>query len=173
MHRCAWLTALVLMFLFAWRISAAEPQPPNVVFIIADDLGWADVGFHGGKAPTPHLDRLAKEGVELTQHYVAPVCSPTRAGFPHWPLWSRFGVTSPQNQLALPWDTVTLPRCCIKSVMRIGADGKWHLGSKPEQGPITLGLQRDDAGHIDKRHVAHGTHRRFSGRVGYPGLLSI
>jgi arylsulfatase A-like enzyme len=141
MHRCAWLTALVLMFLFAWRIFAAEPQPPNVVFIIADDLGWADVGFHGGKAPTPHLDRLAKEGVELTQHYVAPVCSPTRAGFLTGRCWSRFGVTSPQNQLALPWDTVTLPRALHQVGYETCLTGKWHLGSKPEQGPNHFGFE--------------------------------
>jgi len=47
---------------------------------MADDLGWADVAFHGGNAPTPRLDQLAREGLELTQHYVAPVCSPTRTG---------------------------------------------------------------------------------------------
>ena len=60
-------------------LQAAEVKP-DIVFIIADDLGWADVPFHGGNAPTPHLDRLKREGVELTQHYVAPVCSPTRTG---------------------------------------------------------------------------------------------
>ncbi|MFM7606022.1 MAG: sulfatase-like hydrolase/transferase, partial [Prosthecobacter sp.] len=68
MHRL-----LAALFAFASLANAA----PNVVFIIADDLGWADVAFHGGSAPTPHLDKLAREGIELTQHYVAPVCSPT------------------------------------------------------------------------------------------------
>jgi arylsulfatase B len=59
---------------------AAEEAKPNIIFIMADDLGWADVAFHGGNAPTPNLDRLAAAGLELTQHYVAPVCSPTRTG---------------------------------------------------------------------------------------------
>jgi arylsulfatase A-like enzyme len=68
------------------------------------------VAFHGGNAPTPHLDRLKSEGVELTQHYVAPVCSPTRTGLMTGRCWSRFGVTTPTNTRALPWDTVTLPR---------------------------------------------------------------
>ena len=58
----------------------AENSKPNIIFILADDLGWGDVGFHGGDAETPHLDQLASEGVELTSHYVAPVCSPTRTG---------------------------------------------------------------------------------------------
>ena len=60
-------------------VPAADAQPPNFLFILADDLGWADVAFHNGNVPTPNLDRLAKEGVELTQHYVCPVCSPTRS----------------------------------------------------------------------------------------------
>ncbi len=113
---------------------------PNFVFIMADDLGWADVAFHGGNAPTPHLDRLAREGLELAQHYVAPVCSPTRTGLLTGRCWSRFGVTSPQNNRALPWETVTLPRA-LKSV---GYDtclaGKWHLGSLPEWGPNHFGF---------------------------------
>jgi arylsulfatase A-like enzyme len=113
---------------------------PNIVFIMADDLGWSDVAFHGGNAPTPTLDRLAREGLELAQHYVAPVCSPTRTGFMTGRCWSRFGVTNPQNNRALPWDTVTLPRA-LKSV---GYDtcltGKWHLGSRPEEGPNHFGF---------------------------------
>ena len=135
-------------FCVAWLISLnvslagekASSSKPNIVFIIADDLGWGDVGFHGGNAPTPHLDRLAREGLELTQHYVAPVCSPTRTGLMTGRCWSRFGVTNAQNERALPWDTVTLPRA-LKSV---GYDtcltGKWHLGSLPEQGPNHFGF---------------------------------
>jgi arylsulfatase A-like enzyme len=120
---------------------APKPAPrPNIVFIMADDLGWADVAFHGGNAPTPQLDRLARDGLELTQHYVAPVCSPTRTGLMSGRCWSRFGVVNPQNQRALPWDTMTLPRA-LKSV---GYDtcitGKWHLGSLPEQGPNHFGF---------------------------------
>ncbi len=131
-----WLVALDLA-VAADKVLAAKP---NIVFIMADDLGWADVAFHGGHAPTPNLDRLACEGLELTQHYVAPVCSPTRTGLMTGRCWSRFGVTNPQNERALPWDTVTLPRA-LKSV---GYDtcltGKWHLGSLPEQGPNHFGF---------------------------------
>jgi arylsulfatase A-like enzyme len=120
--------------------SAAASDEPNVVFIMADDLGWGDVAFHGGNAPTPNLDRLAQQSLELRQHYVAPVCSPTRTGLMTGRCWSRFGVTTPTNERALPWDTVTLPRA-LKSV---GYDtcltGKWHLGSLPEQGPNHFGF---------------------------------
>ena len=115
-------------------------SPPNLVFIIADDLGWADVAFHGGNAPTPNLDRLAAEGLELTQHYVAPVCSPTRTGFLTGRCWSRFGVTSPQNQRALPGNTLTLPRALQDAGYETCLAGKWHLGSKPEWGPNHFGF---------------------------------
>jgi arylsulfatase A-like enzyme len=115
-------------------------RPPNIVFILADDLGWADVAFHGGNAPTPHLDRLAQESLELTQHYVAPVCSPTRTGLLTGRYWSRFGVTSPQNERALPWDTMTLPRALQDAGYETCLTGKWHLGSKPEWGPNHFGF---------------------------------
>lgn len=128
--------------------SIAEERPaesgksarPNFVFIMADDLGWADVSFHGGNVPTPHLDRLARTGLELAQHYVAPVCSPTRSGLLTGRCWSRFGVTAPTNSLALPMDTVTLPR----ALKTVGYDtcliGKWHLGSLPKWGPNHFGF---------------------------------
>lgn len=122
----------------AGRSAAAER--PNIVFILADDFGWADVAFNGGNAPTPHLDRLAREGVELRQHYVASVCSPTRTGLLTGRYWSRFGVTTPTNSRALPWDTETLPRA-LKSVgYTTCLTGKWHLGSLPEQGPNKFGF---------------------------------
>jgi len=128
------------LLLAASPLSAASAPPPNIVFIIADDLGWADVAFHGGQAPTPHLDRLAREGLELGVHYVAPVCSPTRAGLLTGRCWSRFGVTSPQNERALPWDTVTLPRALKARGYDTALVGKWHLGSLPAQGPNRFGF---------------------------------
>ncbi len=119
---------------------AEQPTPPDIVFIMADDLGWADVAFHGGNAPTPHLDRLAREGLELRQHYVAPVCSPTRTGLMTGRCWSRFGVTIPQNEPALPPDTVTVARA-LKSVgYTTCLTGKWHLGSLPTWGPNHYGF---------------------------------
>lgn len=113
---------------------------PNVVFIIADDLGWADVGFHAGSAPTPNIDRLAREGLEFTQHYVAPVCSPTRAGFLTGRTWSRFGITSPTNTRALPPNTCTLAQALGTQGYQTCLVGKWHLGSKPEWGPNHYGF---------------------------------
>ncbi len=126
-----------ILFGFASILPAA---PPNIVFIMADDLGWADVAFHGGSVPTPHLDKLAKEGVELEQHYVAPVCSPTRTGLMTGRFWSRFDVTTPQNERALPWEAVTLPKALKQAGYDTCLTGKWHLGSKPEWGPNHYGF---------------------------------
>ena len=53
---------------------------PNVVFMMADDLGWNDVSYHGSEIRTPNIDKLVAEGVELDRYYAFPVCSPTRAG---------------------------------------------------------------------------------------------
>lgn len=118
----------------------AAAAGPNIVFIMADDLGWADVAFHGGSPPTPHLDRLASQGLELTQHYVAPVCSPTRTGLMTGRYWSRFGITTPTNERALPWDTRTLPKALQSCGYESCLVGKWHLGSKPEWGPNHYGF---------------------------------
>ncbi len=118
----------------------APAAPPNIVFIMADDLGWADVAFHAGNAPTPHLDRLVREGLELTQHYVAPVCSPTRAGLLTGRCWSRFGITTPTNSRGLPWDTVTMARALGSRGYDTCLTGKWHLGSKPEWVPNKFGF---------------------------------
>jgi arylsulfatase A-like enzyme len=125
------------LLLFA---SSASAEKPNIVFIMADDLGWADVAFHGGNAPTPVLDRLAREGLELAQHYVAPVCSPTRTGLMTGRCWSRFAVTAPQNNRALPWDTVTLARALKSAGYDTCLTGKWHLGSLPAEGPNHFGF---------------------------------
>lgn len=135
-------TLAVFMSLAASPVLSQESgkPKPNIVFIIADDLGWADVEFHGGNVATPNLKRLLSEGVELRQHYVAPVCSPTRAGFMTGRYWSRFGVTTPTNTLALPQETFTVAKALGESGYETCITGKWHLGSKPEWGPNHFGF---------------------------------
>ena len=137
-----WASLAARLLAGFWLLGAAAwaAEKPNIVFIIADDLGWADVAFHGGSAPTPHLDRLARDGVELTQHYVAPVCSPTRTGLMTGRWWSRYGVVSPQNERALPRDTLTLPKALRAAGYETCLAGKWHLGSKSEWGPNHFGF---------------------------------
>jgi arylsulfatase A-like enzyme len=134
------LSFALALIVSASAVFAANAGKPNIVFILADDLGWADVAFHGGNAPTPHLDKLVREGVELTRHYSAATCSPTRASFMTGRCWSRFGILGPDNRRALPWDTVTLPRA-LKSVgYETALTGKWHLGSRPSEGPNHFGF---------------------------------
>lgn len=131
-----WISAFAALCLPSVR----GAEPPNLVFLIADDLGWADVEFHGGNVPTPNLNRLLEEGVELSRQYVAPVCSPTRAGFLTGRYWSRFGITTPTNSQGLPFDTMTLPRALRDAGYETCLVGKWHLGSQPEWGPNQFGF---------------------------------
>src|SRR4051812_49755061 len=93
--QCVCLTALAALALLP-AAATADPNPRlNVVLIVADDLGWSDLGCYGSKYHrTPHLDRLAAEGLRFTQAYAAaPVCSPTRAAIltGKWP--ARLGIT--------------------------------------------------------------------------------
>ncbi|MCA9173651.1 MAG: sulfatase-like hydrolase/transferase, partial [Planctomycetales bacterium] len=84
--------------------------------------------------------KLAAASLELTQHYVAPVCSPTRTGLTTGRCWSRYGVTTPINERALPPDTVTLAGALRTRGYQTCLIGKWHLGSKPEWGPNHYGF---------------------------------
>ena len=118
----------------------AHAKQPNIVFMMADDLGWGDVDFHGGTVPTPNLNGLLKSGLELQQHYVAPVCSPTRAGFLTGRYWSRFGITTPNNQLGLPMKTVTVAQRLRDAGYATCLTGKWHLGSETRWGPNHFGF---------------------------------
>ena len=98
---------LLVPFWIGVAVGAEDPaKPPNVVLIIGDDQAWTDFGFMGhADIQTPHLDRLAGEGVELDQHYVAPMCTPTRAALLTGRYWGRFGNTNPSNERVLPWRT--------------------------------------------------------------------
>src|SRR5437773_1239180 len=89
---CAWL---VFVPRFAAEAASAASRPPNIIFILADDLGWADLGCYGSTFyETPNLDRLARQGMRFTQAYAAcPVCSPTRASIYTGKYPPRVGIT--------------------------------------------------------------------------------
>ena len=72
---------LLLLYLFhlPFALSVDRRHVKHVILIVADDLGWGDVGFHGSEIPTPNLDALASSGVVLTNYYVSPICSPSRS----------------------------------------------------------------------------------------------
>jgi len=113
----------------------AAPAPrPNVVFLLADDLGYADCGFNGGKQiATPELDRLAAAGTVLEAHYVQPVCSPTRAALltGRYPMRHglQVGVVRPRAQYGLPLAERTLAHALREVGYATAICGKWHLGS--------------------------------------------
>ncbi len=115
-------------------------RKPNIVFILADDLGWADAGYHGSAIRTPHIDRLAAEGARFHRHYVMPTCTPTRVGLLSGRYPSRFGVTSPAYGKIFDDDTVTLPRALRECGYATSISGKWHMGSPPEYTPLKYGF---------------------------------
>lgn len=141
MRLACWLAALNCL-LAAADVGAAPPEKPNILLIVADDLGWADVGWHGGKFATPAMDKLVKEGVELDRHYVQPVCSPTRTALMSGRWTSRWGphVLSPTNLRAFPAGTTTLAGALKECGYETSISGKWHLGSKAEWGPNHYGF---------------------------------
>jgi uncharacterized sulfatase len=136
------LLSLWLVNRFSAAISAAE-QPPNVVLILADDLGWADLAcYENTFNETPNIDRLAREGLLFTQFYAGPVCSPTRANLQSGQDQARFGITQhipghrrPFARLIDPVVSRQLPREVETFAERLGGCGyttgyfgKWHLG---------------------------------------------
>ena len=134
-------TFLVLLAA-ALPASAAEPRP-NVVVVVGDDMGYADVGVHGCRdIPTPHLDALAKSGVRFTSGYVSgPYCSPTRAGLLTGRYQQRFGhefnpgpATDRSPNVGLPADRDDPGRPASKAAgYRTGIVGKWHLGAAVDE----------------------------------------
>jgi arylsulfatase A-like enzyme len=114
-----------------------DPPRPNVIILLADDQGWGDVGYHAPELRTPHIDALAREGVELDTHYVQPQCTPTRVALLTGRYPSRFGphCTTASNERALPPGTPTMASMFQDLGYETALVGKWHLGSKPEWGP--------------------------------------
>lgn len=133
------LFALLLPLCAAVQLSQAAARP-NFVVILADDLGYGDVGFQGGAAKTPNLDRLAAEGVTLKAHYVHPMCTPTRAALLSGRYASRFGVTAAQNEQGLPFGTPTLASVLQEAGYDTALTGKWHLGSTMATVPNKFGF---------------------------------
>lgn len=112
---------------------SGQETKPNILFILADDLGYADVGFTGGKEiKTPNLDALAAAGARMEQFYVQPVCSPTRAALMtgRYPMRHglQVGVVRPWAQYGLPLEERTLPQALREAGYVTALVGKWHLG---------------------------------------------
>lgn len=123
---------LVIQNLTTIAARADEAKQPNVIFILADDLGWSELGCYGNTFhETPHLDRLAKQGMRFTNAYAAaPVCSPYRAALLTGQHPARIGILDylrPNSSNALPTNQVTLPELLSRNGYQTGMVGKWHL----------------------------------------------
>lgn len=110
-----------------------KQKNPNIIIILADDLGYGDVGYLGSDINTPHIDQLAREGIVLNRFYVAPVCSPTRAGLLTGRYPDRFGlrttVIPPWRDFGVDTSEVFLPEVLAAAEYSNRAVlGKWHLG---------------------------------------------
>ena len=109
---------------------AADTQgPKNVILLLADDLGWGDVGFHGGIASTPNIDRLAQESLELNRFYAFPTCSSSRAALLTARYPGRFGITGPVKgfEVGMPATEYAIPAAFQQAGFATSLIGKWHL----------------------------------------------
>lgn len=157
-----------------------KPKPPNVVLILADDLGFGDLGCYGHpSAKTPHLDKLASQGVKFTQYYSnGPECTPTRTAFLTGRYQQRVGGMecaigvgnvgryddairlAEQGELGLPKEQAVLPGALKKAGYTCGIFGKWHLGYEPHFNPIEHGWD-EFTGYLGG-NVHYFTHRETS-----------
>ncbi len=152
--------------------AAAAATKPNIILILADDLGWADLACYGNTFnETPHIDRLAQQGVRFTQFYAGPVCSPTRASIQSGQNQARLGITvhipghwRPFAKMVEPPVALNLPLEIETFAERLGATGyttgyfgKWHLGEEGF-GPAEQGWQTaiETQGNVVPARVAPG-----------------
>jgi arylsulfatase len=148
---------LLMLALPAPALAADAPRRPNIVFIIADDMGFGDMGAFGSEIKTPNLDSLAKDGVRFTNFYTHASCSPTRSmllsgvdthlnglgNMTEWIAPNQRGV--PGYEGTLNQRVATLPQLLQGAGYHTYMVGKWHLGKQPDLIPAARGFERDFA----------------------------
>lgn len=155
-----WLACLVAYAAVAMAGFATGAPKPNIIVILADDLGYADLGFNGCRdIPTPHIDSLARNGVRFANGYVShSFCSPTRAGLMTGRYQQRFGHENnpaflpEDSRVGLPLSEITLPQVLREAGYATAAVGKWHLGAAPCFHPLQRGFT-DYFGFLGGGHI--------------------
>ncbi len=146
-------------------LARAADNKPNIVYIVADDLGWKDVGYHGSDIKTPNIDKLAEDGARLEQFYAQPMCTPTRAALMTGRYPFRYGlqtlVIPSAHTWGLPTDEYLLPQALKDAGYETAIVGKWHLGhADPKYWPRQRGFDYQYGpmiGEIDYfTHEQHG-----------------
>jgi arylsulfatase A len=155
------------VLLFAGVVLAQPARRPNIIFILVDDMGYADLSSFGSKdIRTPNIDRLAREGVKLTQCYSnGPVCTPTRAAFITGRYQQRVGlewaIGPGLKDPGLPVEETSIARMLKNDGYATALMGKWHLGYKPEFSPNAHGF--DEFFGILSGNVDHYSHKENNG----------
>lgn len=163
------LVSFAIVFAAFGLQHAAARQGPNIIFIVADDMGNADTGFQGCRdIPTPNLDALAKSGVRCTSGYVShPFCSPTRAGLMTGRYQQRFGhennpvFNTGDTVSGLPLTETALPKLLHEAGYATGWVGKWHLGAAECFHPM-------NRGYTDAYGFLGGGHQYFADGLNKP-----
>lgn len=150
---------ILVIFFMTFAFLAKTQEKPNIIFILADDLGYKDLGCYGNPFnETPVLDQLAKDGLLFTQAYAHPACSPSRAALMSGKHPARLGITTaigldrqdpaspvipPKVAEYLPSSEITLAEILIRNGYSTGMVGKWHLGHNDNTGPFAQGFDYD------------------------------
>jgi len=175
-RRLVWIAAVALLAACtgAGRDAAIDAARPDIVVIVADDLGWNDVGYHGSEIGTPSIDGLVRAGVELDRFYTMGICSPTRMGLMTGRFPIRWGmqhiVVRPQSRLGLPREETTLAEMLgAAGYGERAAVGKWHLGhAERAYHPIERGFTSFYGSY--NGYVDYYTHRRLGERDWHRGF---
>ena len=170
-----WFSTMVgLLLAVSMQPDAEAAEKPNAIFILVDDMGYGDIGPYGvTDVRTPHLDRMAREGVKLTDTYAAaPVCTPTRIAFLTGRYQQRTGIEWAIHGIGtpgLPASETSVASMVKKNGYVTGLMGKWHMGGTPETGPNAHGFD-EFFGHLGA-NIDFFTHREVVPHCCRPDLF--